>query len=126
MSYMPKIIKCKLSLKGATDDEIMKSGVRENEIEMIKQIYRKLEGVTLYLSLWDYDDYESYHLTDWDDDVDDLVMEAIFIIEKEFGIYSNFEEFKRDWKNKEYEPCVSIVFPKDFVEELEVIHEELK
>lgn len=126
MSYIPKTIKCKLSLKGATDDEMMKSGVCKNDIEIVRQIYGKLEGVTLYLSLWDYDDYESYHLTSWDDNVDDLVMEAIFIIEKEFGVYDDFEEFKKDWKSKEYEPCVSITFIKDFVEELEVIHEEIK
>lgn len=126
MGYIPRIIKCKLSLKNATDDEIMKSGVRENEIETIKKIYKKLDGVTLYLSLWDYDNYESYHLTSWDNDVDDLVMEAIFILEKEFGVYDDFEEFKREWKNKEYDPCASIAFQKDFVEELEVIHEESK
>lgn len=126
MSYRPKTIKCKINSKNITDEEITQHCFSENEKEAVREFYKKIDGAILYLSLWNYDNYESYHLSGWKDDMDNQVMEATFILEKNFGVYSNFEEFKKVWKEKEYDSGCVITFPKSVVEELEVMCEELK
>lgn len=124
MSYMPKTVKCKMNFKNITDEEIMKSCINKSEVAAIRKFYEKLDGVILILSLWDYDNKEDYHLSDWADDTDNLMMEAMFIMESNFGVYSDYEEFKKDWEAKKYDPGASIVFPKNCVVELQVICEE--
>lgn len=124
MSYVPKTIKGKMNFKNITDEEIMKGCSSEGEIVAVRKFYEKLNGAELILSLWDYDKHESYHLTSWDDKTDSLMMEATFILETNFGAYSDYEEFKKDWEAKEYDPGASIIFPKNCVEELQVLCEE--
>lgn len=124
MSYIPKTVRCKMNFKNITDEEIRKNCAYDNEVEGVRKFYEKLDGIEIYLSLWEYDNYESYHLSTWKDKVDNIMMEAFWIIEKEFGVYDNHEEFKKDWKDGEYDSGGSIVFPKSCVEELEVICEE--
>lgn len=126
MSYMPKTLKCKMNFKNITDAEIRKNCASDNEVEAVRKFYEKLDGSVLILSLWDYDNHESYHLSNWNNETDSLMMEAMFILEKEFGVYNDFEEFKEVWKAGEYDCGGSIVFPKNFVEVLEVICEESK
>lgn len=126
MGYTPKIIKCKINIQNIRNEEIAKQCACDNEISCVKKFYEKLDGAVLYLSLWDYDNHECYHLTGWDKDFDKQVMEAMFILESEFGVYSNFEEYKKVWELGEYDPGCSIVFPKNIAEELEVICEEQK
>jgi hypothetical protein len=124
MGYIPKIIKGKMNFNNITTAEILKSCSCESEVAAVKKFYEKLDGTILHLSLWDYDNHDCYHLSSWDKEVDNIVMEAIFIIELEFGVYSDFEEFKNDWKNGEYDPGCSIIFPLSCAEELEIICEE--
>lgn len=45
-----------------------------------------IDGHTLILSLWDYDNYEDWHLSDWPDEADQAVMETMFITEKAAGL----------------------------------------
>lgn len=124
MSYIPKTIKCKMDFKNITDEEIRKNCAYDSEVEGVRKFYEKLEGIELYLSLWEYDNYECYHLSTWKNEVDNTMMEAFWIFEKEFGVYDDYEEFKKDWEEGEYDSGGSIVFPKSCVEELEVICEE--
>jgi hypothetical protein len=126
MSYIPRTVKCKINFKNITDEEIMKNCCRRSEVEGVRKFYEKLDGIVIYLSLWEYDKYESYHLSTWTDEADNTMMEAFWIFEKEFGAYDDFEEFKKDWKEGEYDSGGSIVFPKNCVEELEVVCEEQK
>lgn len=124
MSYIPKTIKCKMNFKNITDEEIMKQCAAKSESEGVRKFYEKIDGIELYLSLWAYDKYESYHLSNWKDEVDNVMMKAFWIFEKEFGVYDDYEAYKKDWKEGEYDSGGSIVFPKSCVEELEVICEE--
>lgn len=126
MSYIPRTVKCKMNFKNITDEEIMKNCCHRSEAEGVRKFYEKLDGIVIYLSLWEYDKYKKYHLTTWTDEVDNTMMEAFWIFEKEFGIYNDLEEFEKDWKEREYDCGGSIVFPKNCVEELEVICEEQK
>lgn len=124
MSYIPKTVRCKMNFENITDEEIMKNCAYRNEVEGVRKFYEKLNGLEIYLSLWNYDNYECYHLSTWKDEVDNAMMEAFWIFEKEFGVYDDYEEFQKDWKEGEYDSGGSIVFPKSCVEELEVICEE--
>lgn len=124
MGYIPKTIKCKMNLKNISDAEIMKNCTSKNVMETIKKFYQKLDGIELYLSLWDYDNKEGYHLSSWNDEFDNTMMEAFFILENDFGVYHNFKEFKSIYLDGEYDSSGTIVFPKHCVEELEVICEE--
>lgn len=128
MSYQPKIIRGKLHFENITDDEIRKNCSRECEVKAMRKVYDILNGQELLLSLWSYDNYEDYHLNGWFTETDDKMMEVMFILENEFGIYHDYEEFKKIWKSTEdkYEPECSIVFPKKCVKELEVLSEEVK
>jgi hypothetical protein len=126
MSYIPRTVTGRMNFKNITDEEIMKSCINKNEAEAVRKAYEKLDGTVLLLTLWNYDKHEDYHLSGWNDETDKTMMEAMFIIESAFDGYSDFEEFKRIWEDGKYDPGCSVVFPKNCVEEIKVIHEEVK
>lgn len=126
MNYRPKVIECKLNFSNLTNEDVMKKCASKSEVEVVKEFYKKLDGTVLALALWEYDRYEDYHLYGWDDATDEKMMEATFVIENEFGVYHNFDEFKNEWKSGEYDSGGSIVFDKKFVKEIKVLCEEQK
>lgn len=83
-----------------------------------------IDGYTLLLSLWDYDNREQWHLYDWPDEADKAIMETMFATEKEAGmnLYDTLEEFSEHWK--EWEAQGSFCIPLDNAEILKVIQEE--
>ena len=44
-----------------------------------------IDGHTLILSLWDYDNYADWHLGIWNDKADQAVMETMFVTETAAG-----------------------------------------
>lgn len=126
MSYSPEVLKCKMNFKNITDDEIRKYCIDDKEVEGVRKFYEKLDGIELYLSLWDYDNYENYHLSGWSNDVDKIVKEAFWIYEQEFGVYKNKNDFKSIWKAGEYDCGGSIIFNLNNAEVLEIISKEKK
>lgn len=111
----PKYVEGQLDFSSITDEELAKDCCKE-ELEAVKQFYRILDGTTLLLSLWDYDNEEDYHLSGWNDETDEKMMKGMFELEKVYGAYDDFEKFKKDWKAKKYDCGCSIVFPKKCVE----------
>ncbi len=87
-----------------------------------------IDGHLLYFSLWDYDNYESYHLYGWDDEHDEAVMQTIFTTETAAGLctYDTLETFSEIWKAKKWEPQGAFTLPLDKVEDIEVKQEEIK
>ena len=85
-----------------------------------------IDGHILLLTLWDYDNYESWHLFQWSNDAEQAVMETMFITETKAGmcLYNTLEEFTDHWD--EWEPEGVFCIPLDNVEVLEVIQEEQK
>jgi hypothetical protein len=85
-----------------------------------------IDGHTLILSLWDYDNHESWHLYSWSDEAEHAVMETMFITETEAGLclYDTLEEFSEHWK--EWEPEGVFCIPLKNVKVLEVKQEEQK
>lgn len=93
-----------------------------------------IDGHVLYFSLWDYDNYESYHLFGWDDEDDEAVMLTMYQTERESGLIDEqspngsetLEAFTEKWKAKEWEPDGAFCLPLDKVELQEVKQEEEK
>lgn len=101
--YLPKIIEGKISNTGWP-----------------------IDGHTLILTSWDYDNYESWHLYKWKPEDERAVIETVFITETEAGmcLYDTLEEFAERWK--EWEPEGSFCIPLENVEVIKVLQEERK
>ena len=131
--YKPKVIKCRLKTGGKTIEEIREKhkgqGLTYRDFENIQRANEQFDGIILLLSLWDHDNYESYHVYGWDDEVDEKMMMGIYYAEQThpFPMYEGkLEEFIADWKAGTYDPDCALCFDKEDVEELEVISEEVK
>jgi hypothetical protein len=84
-----------------------------------------IDGHVLYLSSWDYDNHESWHLYGWDDADDEAVMLTMHQTETEADLSNEtLEDFTKTWKAKQWEPQGSFTLPLDQVEVLEVKQEE--
>ncbi|RKI94310.1 hypothetical protein D7V94_01845 [Parablautia intestinalis] len=85
-----------------------------------------IDGHNLMLSLWDYDNYESWHLNYWKKEDDPAVMETMFITETKAGLclYDTLTEFAEHWE--EWEPEGIFCIPLDKVEIVKVLQEEVK
>ena len=105
MGYQPKIIRGK-----------------------VKNTGYPIDGRELLFSLWDYDNYESYHLFEWADDDDEAVMRTMYQTEKEAGLclFDEFESFEAACKAGDYEPDCMFCLDLDKVKVLEVVAEERK
>ena len=90
----------------------------------IKDTGWAIDGHTLILSLWDYDNHKACHLCNWSDADAKAVMETMFATETEAGLclYDTLEEFAEHWK--EWEPECSFCIPLKNVDIVRVIREE--
>lgn len=81
-----------------------------------------IDGCTMYLSQWEYEDYRYFHLYGWPDEDDPAVMQSMYIAEMEAGIceYDTLEGFAAAWET--WEPVLTFCLTSeqvDVVEELE-------
>lgn len=85
-----------------------------------------IDGRELLFSLWDYDNYESYHLSGWHNDDDEAVMLTIHQSEEEAGlcVYDTLGDFASAWEEGEYEAEGAFCLDPNNVDVLEVIQEE--
>lgn len=132
MTYQPKIIRCRLKTGGKSIEEIREKykgqGMVYRDFENMQKANEQFDGLTLLLSLWDYDKHESYHMHQWNECDEERVMMAIYYSEQvhPYPRYKNkFKEFKNDWKLGIYDPGCALCFDPADVEELEVICEEV-
>lgn len=133
MFYRPKVVRCKLKTGGKTVEQIRESckgqGLVYRDFENLKKMNDMFSGLIVELSLWAYDNHESYHLDNWKSEDDEKVMMGIYYAEQLhlFPRYkNNLEKFKADWKSMNYHfEGSSLVFPPSDVEELETICEEI-
>lgn len=133
MGYRPKVIKCRLKTGGKTIEEIREKhkgqGLTYRDFESIQKANEEFDGIVLHLSLWAYDNYESYHIYGWSDEADEKMMMGVYYAEQThpFPQYKEkLEKFIEDWKAKTYDPGCPMCFDKEEVEELEVVSEEVK
>ena len=127
MVYRPQVVRCRLKTGGKSIEQIKEShkgqGLVYRDFESLQQMYDAFSGLIVELSLWEYDNHESYHLESWKPEDDEKVMMGVYYAEQThpFPRYKNdFEKFKVDWEAKKYE-CegASLVFEPADVEELE-------
>lgn len=132
MTYQPKVIRCRLKTGGKSIQEIREQykgqGMVYRDFENIQKANEQFDGLTLLLSIWDYD-RGSYHLHNWEKADDERMMMGIYYSEQvhPYPRYKNdLEKFKADWKAETYDPGAVLSFSPADVEEIEVICEEVK
>lgn len=87
-----------------------------------------IDGHELSLSLWDYDNYECYHLWGYPPESDEAVMQTMYQTEKEAGlcVYDSLEEFKAAWMAQKWEAAGVFTIPLENVDVLQVLRKEVK
>jgi hypothetical protein len=125
-----KVVRGRFRTGGKTIDEIRNQRDNKNlkveELENIKKAYEEINGVELYLSLWDYDEQKMFHISGWEDKADEKIMNGTYYLEQvgfSTQYLNNREKFIKDWRNNKYEPIGSLCFEKEDVEVLETISE---
>ena len=92
MEYKPKVVVCRLHMAGKTIQQIREEcagqGLTYRGFENIQRANEYFDGVRCRLSLWEWDNYESYHLDDWDAPDDERIEKLI---------ESALEEAKKAW-----------------------------
>lgn len=85
-----------------------------------------IDGHSLMLSSWNYDNHDSWHLDYWKDEDDSAVMETMFITETAAGmcLYDTLEEFAEHWE--EWEPEGVFCIPLENVGVLRILQVETK
>lgn len=103
MQYKPKIIKGKVRDTGYP-----------------------IDGRSLYFVMWDYD-RDSWRMFGWDNEDDEAVMQTMFQLEKEDGVYvGTLNSFTEKWKAGKWKPQEDYCFMPEHIEEQEVMQEEEK
>jgi hypothetical protein len=111
-------------------EKLKGQGFTRNEMKAVVRSFNFFDGLTVYLSKWNWDNYKSWHLYSWEDSVDEAVMKAIYEAEQfhpfSCGRYKgDFEQFEKDWKDEVYDPGATLAFEDGQVEVLEVLQEEV-
>lgn len=130
--YLPLIVKARLHTGGREYEKIKQElkgqGFACNQMKSMVREGNYFDGLVLYLSKWNWDNHESWHLYSWDDKDDEKVMLGIYEAEQyhPYNRYKgDFKKFQSDWKNEEYDPGMTFTFKDSEVEVLEVLQEEV-
>lgn len=130
-TYKPKVALVRLHTGGKDVEDYRKrltgQGYTRRQFEFMKAADEYFDGLTLWVSMWNWDNHESWHLWNWRPEDDTRVMAALYAAEQFHPVprYKNdFEGFKKDWASGEYDPGCTYTFPLDAVEVLEVVQEE--
>ena len=134
-NYKPKIVKARLKTGGKTVQSVREKltgrGFTVRDFQHIIKAGEYFDGLEVSLSLWNWDNHTKWHLWNWQQKDDERVMLAMYQAEQFHpfaavrNYKNNFEQFKEDWKNEEYDPGATYTFDFDEVEVLEIIQEEI-
>ena len=58
--------------------ELKGKGFTRNEMKAMARCYNFFDGLEVYLSKWNWDSHEKWHLYSWDDEIDETVMKAVY------------------------------------------------
>lgn len=112
MNYQPKVVRCRLHTGGKTIQEIRErytgQGMTYRDFEDIQRADEAFDGLVVLLSLWAYDNHDSYHLHNWDPTDDERMMMGIYYSEQvhPYPRYKkDLEKFKTDWAAGTYRPA---------------------
>ena len=129
--YLPKVAFVRLHTAGKEvkdyQQELKGQGFTFSQFKHMKKADDLWDGIELWVSMWNYDNHESWHLWNWKKEDDNRVMLAMYEAEQynPFCAYEDdFEGFKADWEAGKYDPGCTYTFPISAVEVLEVVQEE--
>lgn len=130
-AYLPKIAFVRLHTAGKEikdyQQELKGQGFTYKQFEHMKCSDEYWDGLEVWVSMWNYDNHEKWHLWNWKKEDDSRVMLAMYEAEQFHPLlrYENdFEHFKADWEAGVYDPGCTFAFPLTVVEVLEVVQEE--
>ena len=132
--YLPLVVRAKLHTGSRTYEKIKQElkgkGFTCNEMKAIVREGQRFDGLIVYLSKWNWDNHKSWHLYNWDKKYDEAVMLGLYEAEQyhpeaKYRYKGDFEKFKKDWINEEYDPGMTFTFKDGEVEVLEVVQEEI-
>lgn len=130
---MPKVVLARLKTATTLDEvrqQLKGQGFTRNEMKAMIRSMGFFDGLEVFLSKWNWDNYASWHLYNWKQQDDETVMKAIYEAEQRHpyscGRYKNdFAQFEKDWKAETYDPGATLAFEDAQVEVLEVLQEEV-
>ena len=109
--YLPKVALVRLHTAGKEvkdyQQELKGQGFTFNQFKHMKKADELWDGLELWVSMWDYDNHEIWHLWNWKKEDDKRVMLAMYEAEQynPFCAYEDdFEGFKADWEAGTYDP----------------------
>ena len=84
--YLPLVVKARLHTGGRDyekiKEELKGQGFTCNQMKSMVREGNYFDGIVLYLSKWNWDNHESWHLYNWDDKDDKEVMLGIYEAEQ--------------------------------------------
>ena len=129
---MPKVVLARLKTATTLDEvqQLKGQGFTRNEMKAMVRSMGFFDGLEVFLSKWNWDNYASWHLYNWKPQDDETVMKAIYEAEQlhpySCGRYKNdFAQFEKDWKAETYDPGATLAFEETQVGVLEVVQEEV-
>ena len=97
MLYRPKLVRCRLKTGGKSVEQIKESykgqGLVYRDFESLQQMYDAFSGLIVELSLWEYDNHESYHLENWKPEDDKKSYDGLLLRRADTSIPSIQERF---------------------------------
>lgn len=133
-AYKPKIVFCRLHMPQDTADQLREKlkgqGFTYREFQNMARSNYYFDNLELWVSLWNWDNHENWHLWNWQDKDNEKVMLAMYHAEQFHpyknarGYKDNFEKFKADWESDQYDPGATFTFTMEQVEVLRVEQEE--
>ena len=82
--YLPKVAFVRLHTAGREvkdyREEFKGQGFTSNQFKHMKKADELWDGLELWVSMWDYDNHESWHLWNWKKEDDNRVMLALFTV----------------------------------------------
>ena len=116
--YLPKVAFVRLHTAGKEvkdyQQELKGQGFTFNQFKHMKKADDLWDGLEIWVSMWNYDNHESWHLWNWKKEDDNRVMLAMYEAEQynPFCAYEDdFEGFKADWEAGKYDPRLYLYIP---------------
>lgn len=130
---MPKVALVRLHTARSLDEakeQLKGQHFTRNEMKAAVRCYNFLDGLEVYVSKWNWDNYESWHLYNWKPQDDETMKKALYEAEQYHPYaamrYKNdFEQFEKDWEAETYDPGMTFSFTDAECEVLEVVQEEV-
>lgn len=131
--YLPKVALARLHTARSLEEvkeQTKGQHFTRNEMKAMVRCNEFLDGLEVYVSKWNWDNHESWHLYNWKQQDDETMKKALYEAEQyhpfaDVRYKNNFEQFEKDWEAGTYDPGMTYSFSDKECEILEVVQEEV-